>query len=248
MKNLLKKAFFGLFACSILFVVACASPEKYLITVNPSDSSLGSVLEASDVNLNEKDEGTRITLNAKENKGDTNPFICWVKDYNKVVGTEKQLELTYNAQTSGNYTAVFSEINSSKMMFASLSNIILSSSYNILEYEVTSYKGIQPSVFASGRIELSETATTYETDNTCLLYFGSAGANFDYEIRINLKFSDSLNPDNTATIPYSFQSSVNKSSFGENGTCTITGELPVINNTESDISLTFTKLDYSMFH
>ena len=120
MKKSLKIFLTCLFLCPLLILTACQSPAQYSITTNPSDSSLGSIPESSEINLNKKNEGTKITLSIKENYPETNPFICWIKDYKKVVSSEKNLDLTYNAENEGNYTAVFEETSLNKMMFSSL--------------------------------------------------------------------------------------------------------------------------------
>ena len=130
MKKFIKTFLIFLLLAPMLLLAACSDPSSYVITASPSDSLLGSV---QGVSTEAMTEGTKITLVAKENTNTatSNPFICWVKDQTKVVSTEKSLELTYNATTAGNYTALFSETDPQKMMYVSIGDISLDSALNI---------------------------------------------------------------------------------------------------------------------
>ena len=151
------------------------------------------MVESVDLMLNKRDEGTVVTLHAKENKAETNPFICWIKDNSKIVGTEKELSLTYTASTEGNYTAIFHENQPSKMMFASLSKVsVLSSdnsSYDNVEYSIkTGFAGLDINTmpdFATGEFSLSD--RTQESNNLSILYFGSADRNYLVQATLKLK-------------------------------------------------------------
>ena len=231
------------FAC--LFT-ACVSPAQYLITTNPSDSSLGSVIEASQVNLNTKAEGSRITLTAKENTT-TNPFICWIKDYKTVVAKDKQINLTYNAASAGNYTAVFSESTQNKMMFASLASVkfeidsdndegYTEVQYNI-QYAILSTGSENYSTLTENHFNLQDTQVN--TDNRSVLYFGKVGANYEYALKVNVVLknqSGDLTDDN-----FEFNT-IDKSVFDGNGNYSASSKLGGFGT----LTLNFEKLNKDM--
>lgn len=245
MKKSLKILLSTLCLFPILIFSGCKSPSEYTISARPSDSFLGSIPEVSNLNLSAKKEGSKITLNVKENFPDTNPFICWVKDYKKVVSVEKTLSLTYSENTAGNYTAVFHEISQSNMMFASvdsLSFIPETENYVSVNYEMMYARDISGSTnFSSlenGSFNIEE---NYKTNNSSIVYFGSAGDNYRYNIRVHIELTSR---DNTLTTFYiDFTEDVNKSIFDSNGVASISesyGEIGILN-------ITFKKLNSSMF-
>lgn len=249
MKKSLKVVLTGLFLCPALLFSACGSPAQYLITTNPSDSNLGSVMEASDVNLNTKAEGTKITLTAKENQPTTNPFICWIKDYKLVVSNSKELGLTYNQTNAGNYTAVFDETSQNKMLFASLYNVAFNidndvqseNNYTNVEYTVKyailSSGSTNYSVLTDGRYNLTETSVN--TNNRSVLYFGKAGADYNYVIRVDVTLKNATG--GQLIQPFEFDNFVNKNDFDSNGNLVVTKQDP----TCGTLSLTFKKLNSS---
>lgn len=193
MKKTLKIILSGIFLASAILFSACTSPEQYQITVYPSDSTLGAVLEASEVNLNTKAEGTKISLTARELNAE-NPFVCWIKDYKTVVSNEQVLNLTYDKNTAGNYTAVFKEPSYNGMVFASLSNISFELDervdvpYNQVEY-VVNYAEISNgsnnyNVLCEGSFSLNQ--NPYSTGNKSVLYFGKPGNMNEYVVNVIL--------------------------------------------------------------
>ena len=253
MKKSLKMVLSGLFLCSALLLSACASPDEYLITAKSSDSILGSVVGASEINTNKKAEGTNITLIANQNY-EENPFICWIKDYQTVVSNEKELNLTYNSLSAGNYTAVFAESSCDKMLFASLSEIefepndelVNENGYSIWEYQVeysNSLFGVDNYYkLTDGTSNIGESPIS--TDNRSTLYLGSAGINNNFIIRVNLTLKNQSG-DNSISTLYEFYPSdnntnnnLNKETFGNSSSKTIEKKYP-----EGTLSLTFTKLD-----
>lgn len=248
MKKSLKFIFTGLSLCVALLFCACKSPAQYQITATTSDPTLGSVVEAIDILLNKKNEGTNITLHAKENKKETNPFVCWIKDNNKVVGAQTELPLTYNASTEGNYTAVFHENESSKMMFASLANISINPpeyehGYDNVEYEIkTGLTGLDLNtlpVFATGHFSLTE--QEQNTNNLSVLYFGTS--NKTYATKAIIKLTSSVS-EKERTLIYNFAGSdaVNENNLEVNKTITIRDEGQ---NRDWKLTLTFEKLSSS---
>ena len=254
MKKSLKIIMSGLFLCSALLFSACGTPTQYWITTNPSDSSLGSVVEASDVNLNSKGEGTKITLTAKENTT-TNPFVCWIKDYKLVVANQKELHLTYNASSAGNYTAVFNESTQNKMMFASLSSVSFSTQSDVeyggystidytINYSILSSGSTNFSVFTSGHFNLAERSQS--TDNRSVIYFGKAGADYNYVINVDVTLKNATGKE--LQKKFEFNEFVNKSNFDNDGVLNISQEEDLSDATqilEGALTLTFKKINTS---
>ena len=243
MKKILKVFMFILCLCPLILLSACTPPQKYTISSMSSDPMLGSV--QGTIN-GEVEEGNKVTLVAKELDGkiETNPFICWVKDYRSVVSSSKNLTLTYNSKTAGHYTAVFAEDSPTKMRFASLSSISFesqdysSANYQIL-YAVTSTGSNNYNPFINGNVN---TNAEIKTDNKTIVYFGSVDANNEYNFNVKVKM---LNSQNIET-EYEFQINtlLSSSSFDSEGKCTISQTVEAINTT---ITLVFEKLNSDMF-
>ena len=66
MKKSLKIFLTCLFLCPLLILTACQSPAQYSITTNPSDSSLGSIPESSEINLNKKMKVQKLLYRLKK--------------------------------------------------------------------------------------------------------------------------------------------------------------------------------------
>lgn len=244
MKKSVKIFLILLCLCPILLLTACTSPATYLITAVPSDSSLGVIQGA--YNNEQLSEGTNITLIATEKQETalTNPFICWVKDYKTVVSTEKELSLTYSQSTAGNYTAVFNETSQNKMMFASINKINCSvEGYSTINYTI---KYARVNSGSSDFIELENGSYTngqeYNTNNTSLIYFGNAGANYEYKIQIDFVFVTATGGETSYSV--SFTDLVNKESFNNSGKTELTEQIEIL---DSSVTLTFQKLNSTMF-
>lgn len=244
MKKFIKTFLIFLLLAPMLLLAACSDPSSYVITASPSDSLLGSV---QGVSTEAMTEGTKITLVAKENTNTatSNPFICWIKDQTKVVSTEKSLELTYNATTAGNYTALFSETDPQKMMYVSIGDISLDSALNIqtinfnLQYAASTsssdYRTIISSSFENGQ--------SYISDYTNVLYLGNAASNNEYIIRLELTLTYT---DGSTTSPFyvEFDSEVNRNAFDSDGNLVIT---QYDNITQTDVSISFSKIRTDLF-
>ena len=241
MKKNLKIFVFLICLCPLILLTACTPPEKFLISALPSDSSLGSV---QGVLTEKKEEGSKITLTAKENNSENNPFICWVKDYKTVVSNTKRLNLTYNSSSAGHYTAIFEEDSSSKMMFSCLSKIDFQpAGYTTINYEIYS------ALITSGSDEYAKfingsytIGSDSEVDKMQVIYFGGVGVNNEYKFKVNLKMLDVQGMETQ----YEFQinSLLNRNNFeGEN--CTISHHVSDFN---ADISLTFEKLTFGKYN
>ena len=239
MKKFIKIFLFVLVLCPVMILSACTSPPTYLITALPSDMHLGKVIGA--YNNEQLAEGTNITLTAIESNSQTNPFICWVKDYKKVVSTEKELSLTYGQSSTGHYTAVFEESNLTNMMFASLNNISFNpEGYESVNWTVkyarttsgSSYNELETGSFAPGE---------FATSNQSIIYFGSAGSNYEYNITIELTLQTG---DATTDYTVNFRDLLSKNVFDETGSVTITEYIEFCN---ADISLKFQKLNTTLY-
>ncbi|MCI8555198.1 MAG: hypothetical protein HFI85_01305 [Clostridia bacterium] len=242
MKKSLKVFMSVLCLCPLLLLAGCEKPASYKITAMPSDSILGYVQGA--YNNEQKTEGSKITLVARENSPETNPFICWVKDYKKVASTSKSLPLTYNKSTAGSYTAVYAENSHTQMMFATLSKVSFETEqYTTINYEILTTGGTSgsenSSSFAAGSFSASE---EYKTDLDSILYFGNVNTNYDFRLQVKLKLLNSQNAETTYDIP--LMPSINRASFDDTGTAVINLDIPVL---YSSITLTFEKLNSTMY-
>lgn len=245
MKRSLKVFLLLLCLCPVLILTACTSPATYLITAIPSDSSLGTIQGA--YNNEQLAEGTTITLiaNEKQETSLTNPFICWVKDYKTVVSTEKELSLTYNQATQGNYTAVFEETSPKKMLFASINKINCSvEGYSTVNYTI---KYARTNSGSSDFVELEKGSYTngqeYSTSNQSLIYFGNAGSNYEYKIQIDLVFVTTTGGETSYNV--SFKDLLNKDSFDTTGKAEMTEQIDILN---TSITLTFQKLNSTLYN
>ncbi len=243
MKKICRTLLLVLFIFPLLLLSACKSSGSYLISALPSDSSLGSI---SGVLTEQKQEGTKITLVAKETKPSTNPFICWIKDYKNVISTSSSLSLTYNAGSAGNYTAVYEEDSPNKMMYACLSKVSLNSDvYTSVAYDLNSTllsSGSNDfSIFNSGNFTVG---SEYKTDCKAVLYFGSAGTNNDYKFSIKLRLA--TGPNSETYYEEQIRELLNKNSFDSEGKCIIKQDI-TIHNTTVNLSLTFQKLTKSLY-
>lgn len=234
------KYLFAICLCPLL-LTACTPPPSYIINANPSDLKLGSVKGAT---LDEKEEGSQINLEAIENYSETNPFICWVKNGRNVVSTDKKLDLTYSESTAGSYTAVFEEEDSKKMRYSTLtridcqpegySNVSFKLSVSTISSGSTNY-----TPFIEGSMSNGE---GFITDSNTICYMGSAdGANvFRFQISFELEAGDK-----TDKFIYVFNNTLNDTLFNDAGICTITEHF---DDLKTDITLTFNKLTYSLYH
>ncbi len=247
MKKSIKILLILLLICPMVILSACTSPAQYLITALPSDSNLGTIQGAFN---NEKlSEGTQINLLAveKQSTAFTNPFICWIKDYKTVVSTNNQLSLTYNSENAGNYTAVFSETSQSKMMFASINKINFSlENMTTINYEIQ-YARINSgsSNFASLEIGSYANIEEYFTSNKNVVYFGSAGSNYEYMIKVNLNMQQSSGAETEYSV--TFTTILNKDLFNSNGTALLTENLNIF-DVQTQITITFQKLNSTMYN
>ena len=248
MKKSIKTILFSLFACSLGLLAACVPPDQYKITASVSDSLLGSVVGADDIYLNTRAEGTRITLKVNELKPTTNPFICWIKDYNNVVSLEDSLSLTYSANTAGHYVALFEETNYDKMTYASLTDLSFEPETELandttVEYSViinlTGLDTTKPNY--TGDLNKNESVYKATTDNHsvfCLYNTEEGNRNFTVQVKITLKTKDS-----SEELTFNFNNDVlGKSSFDTEGKCTF-----LQTRDGKTITLNFEKLSKAMY-
>lgn len=245
MKNSIKKILIFLLLTPLILLTACSDPQYYTITASPSDSLLG-VVQGT---INEKMvEGTKVTLIAKENVNtvNTNPFLCWIKDQNKIVSTERQLNLTYNKSTSGNYIALFAETDPQKMMYASIKDITFNSDLEIqtinlkMQYALTTSSSDFVTIFETS----FENGMTYQTDNKDILYFGTSSLINEFLIRLEITL---VYQDSSTTSPYTleFKEKVNRNSFDKEGNLIIS-QYDIIS--QSNLNITFSKINASLLN
>lgn len=223
-----------LLLCPLVMLSACVPPPSYLITTSSSDSTYGRV------NGDRKDkmvEGSKITLSVIEDDPLNHPFVCWVKDYKTVVSAENALEIEYNEDTAGHYTAVFHEETTS-MRFTTLSSIdvettgFVSIEYK-LDYSSSSSGSSNYSLLTEGTFE---TSSLYKTDNTSVLYFGTLGSNIEYKFIMNAILTDSQG--NSSNHQFQFSDKVNS----DMTTISATDE-----TSNTTITLTFEKISYDIY-
>lgn len=239
MKKSKKFLLSALLLSPLITLTACVPPPSYLITASTYGSTWGHILGAQ---TEEKEENTKITMTAVELDEENHPFICWVKNYHKVCSTENALELTYNEETEGHYTAVFHE-NYSSMMFASLSEItITNADYSSLKYSLryssNSSGSNNYSLFSEGEFDPSE---AFKTDNSSVLYFGPIGNVVEYKFEFDVTFANEEAEEETKTIRITKK--LDNNSFA-NGLCQLSGTL---DNTEISVNLKFEKISYTMY-
>ena len=182
--------------CPLLLLTACDSTTYYTINVYWSDWNYGSVV--GNYSDPRQLEGTTMTLIATENTStaSTNPFICWIKNNNNVVSTNRELQLTYNSSTAGDYVAVFEETNPSGMTYMSLDNLVVEGldSYSNVTFSTANFdfngSTLTSAHFVSNNLEstYSSTVPTYKEDGTYLDAYHQTYIRYNYEV--NMNFSD----------------------------------------------------------
>lgn len=245
MKKSIKMFLISLCLCPLLLLSACGTTTYYTITVSPSDSVLGSVLGTlSDTT---QVEGTTMTLTAKENNAQTNPFVCWIKNNNTVVGTDSTLVLTYNSDTAGRYTALFAETNPSSMMYTALNTITFDPADDVtsinfsLSYSRTASGSDVYTTLASQTIT---TENTYTSDHTSVLYLGSAGTISSYQYRFSLQITTTDSTGRESSYTLTSQTILSNSYFNGTSSC----EIIIYDNiSDSNIVLSFEKLNRELF-
>lgn len=244
MKKSLKLILSAIAFSSAFLFVACTPPNYYSISAFPSDSNIGSVAEATLINSNPQAEGTKITLNARENFPETNPFVCWVKNHEDIVSTVSSIDLTYNAKSQGRYTAVFKETNLSGMMYSVLSNIKYTNSgayFNSIKYTVE-YARISTgsdiyNEFNNGELYVNN---AYSPRKEKVLYFGEPGNSYNYKIRVNL---DLTTGNTTTSISFDFSDLLGQDKFESKENYTITKDYTGYGN----LTLIFSKINTNTF-
>lgn len=240
----LKKILMIVFLMPILLLASCSDPSSFVITASPSDRILGTVRGAIDGAVT---EGNKVTLTAYENANtaNTNPFLCWIQNQSFVVSTDRSIELTYNAQSAGNYTALFAEQDLSKMMYAAPSTIEINSQLEVqtinfsLQYarstSSSDFHNLISSSFANG--------TPFQSDYKNVLYLGNALSSYSYIIRLEISL---VYNDGSTSSPYivEFDNEVIRNSFDSSGNLAIS-EYDTV--TASTVTVTFTKLHTSLF-
>lgn len=219
----------------LMLLTACTPTESYLISASSSDSSLGYVYGQF---AEEKEEGSKVTINAVPKAGNT--FVCWIKDNKKIASEEAELELTYNESTAGRYTAVFQESDSSKMQYASFANIDFApEGYTKVQYKIStallSIGSDEYSDVTDGEYSVGDTS---KIGPTSVIYFGGAGRKYNWSIKINFKLFDAQN--NETTFEYVLDQNVNKDTFNEKAGLKICEEIAEFN--DAKVTITFDKL------
>lgn len=235
MKKSRKIAISSLCLTPLLLLSACVPPPSYTITASSSDSNLGYV---QGFYKEEREEGSKVGITA--HSFSENGFVCWVKDNKTIISNESELKLTYEDETAGHYTAIFEEDDISKMLYSSFTGISFKpAGYTKVEYEISTALLSSGSndfyTFAGGEHLLSE---EYNVEPTSVLYFGGAGDEYTYLIKINFKL---FNDKNEETLyEYSLQTRIDKHTFNNKANLVIKETVEALDNTS--LSLTFKKL------
>ncbi len=199
----------------ILLLASCGITQYYTITAVSSEKVFGLVNGGSDVAIA---EGNEAKLVASENYPETNPFVCWIKNNNKVVSFDKSYTLTYSSSTQGKYTAFFDESDITKTRYATISNIqiegVTAGTIEIKYSFATSSSNYQ----TLEKLQINNGLA--QTDKTNLVYFGGA---------------DGVN---NKTI-LSFQAVVVVQTGTGNTTYTISFNSPLVDSTPSSNQVTF---------
>lgn len=178
----MKRKFFAMF--TILFIpflalVGCGETKTFSVTTNSSNEDLGTGSGGSLDLFNEK---SKVTLKATELKGNTNPFLCWIKDRSRVVSSDKEYQITVREATAGEYTAVFQETHAQSMRFATLNKIsyVGTESFTNFSYTVTYELANQPITLCEGEIGQNE-MNVFDGN----VFDLSSDANLSFTIHIN---------------------------------------------------------------
>lgn len=247
MKKFFKIFLSAILLCPTLLFFACTSPDQYQIKAYTSDSTLGSVPQAIETNFKKKDEGTNITLTAKENYSATNPFICWVKDHKEVVSNNKTLNLTYNSKTEGEYTAVFHETKLSSMSYASLSSVKFtanSDEYSTVKYTISCLGDsfMEYTQFANGTLTIDE---DNPTNNYSIIYFGDSEGTKEFRLKFNLELIEASG--SVTTVSADYNGVVTRNDFDSEGNCVVSQNISGLLSNLGVFEITFSKLTKNTF-
>lgn len=246
MKKTIKAIIAALCICPALMLAACGTTSYYTITAASSDILLGTVSGA--FSQPRQSGGTSVNLVAKENKPNTNPFICWVKNNIDVASHSKELKLTYSGQTEGSYTAVFAEQSPQQMMYAVLKSVEYSRPGDIdrIDFTINYARTVSGSndyiKFETGSID---DGTTYNGNKNSVIYFGNAidVDNFRYRFSVNVAL---VGYDQSLTeYSFDFSEMIMNNSFDSNWEKSITAVDP---QTDVEMTLTFEKLNQNTFN
>ncbi len=240
MKGKTKTLLAGLVLVPALAFVGCTPPATYSITTYSSNENYGYAHGGSTKKFT---DGTQLTLSATKAPNKNSEFLCWVKDYNKVVSESDSFTLTASSATEGKYVAVFAEEELSSMMFASPVNI----EYQVenvasLNYEISYANATSSTVYTT--LSAGQKKADESIFNGDIVYLGnSTGLNeFYFKVKVNVTFTDS---DATLTeeLDYSEQT-ISLLSFDNNGNATISAET----ETGVTIAITLSKLNSTLFN
>lgn len=235
MKKSKKAMIISLCLTPLLLLTACVPPPSYTISASSSDLSLGYIQGQIS---GEMEEGSKVTLTAVAKT--QNPLVCWVKDNKKIISQESILELTYSDKTAGHYTAVFEESDISKMQYASLTDIDFTPSGIIkVNYQITTAFLTSGSSdyyeFVNGEYTVGQ---DYSVEPESVMYFGGAGQEYVYIVKIKFNLFDSQNTE--TSFEYTLQQKINKTTFNGKAGLKITEKVTMLNDAE--LTLTFQKL------
>ena len=239
MKKNKKATLISICLAPLLLLTACVPPASYTITASSSDTQLGYV---HGFDKNAVEEGNKVTLSAVSTS--ENAFLCWIKDNKKIVSQEEKLTLIYNSNNQGHYTALFEEKDTSKMLYANLTEINFEpSGFTSVEYTLST------ALLSSGSSDYYEFAygefvigDEHTTDINSVMYFGGAGDEYVYLIKIAFKLYDSNNAE--TSYEYQLQTRIEKDSFNSEGLFIVEEKISAF---ESNLNLTFSKLNSHIF-
>lgn len=218
-----------LFMIPIMLFAGCEDPKYFSITTSTNDGNIGSVSGGNSTFI----EGSEVSLVATSRSTTTDSFICWVKDYTNVVSLESTTKVTVNANTQGNYTALFAS-NLSSMTYATVSDILYDDIYSNLEYTISCApmnNTTQTRAFTSGTF--TQDANTYSQTTSVFNMYDRNSENgyVGYVFTVTLKITD-LAGESVVDRTYNF--SVTNSLFDES-----TG---VYTYTNGNLSVKFEKI------
>ncbi len=221
-----------LFILPIMLFSGCEDPKYFSVTSRSSNAELGSVSGGN----NSWIDGTNITLVATARNPETNPFICWIKDYVSIYTFDSTFSLTVSESTQGNYTAVFEENSASSMSYALMTNLsYLSTDYSSIEYTMTyapTNNTAQVRTISSGLINEEG-----KVESEVFRLFDGSNP-LSYTFTLNLKITNREGTDVKHELVKDII--IDNSLFDEN-----TGLYTFSND---KISFTVSKLSYSMFN
>ena len=224
----MKKSFRILFTllfclCPVLFLAACGRVNYYKITADTSDYTLGTVIKDREDSVA---ENTKVSITARENDPDNTPFVCWIKDNQKIVeitsydelgNKDNTLVVESSAENEGNYRAVFQDTSPATTMYAYASFAEITFAEPLPEGTTANYQ-IGCATISAG----SDNYFPFEVMSS-VAYFGDAYNKYEFKFAVTINVT---NEEETESITVTSNTIINRDSESLNELFGATLEYP----------------------